>query len=248
MPVHDWTRVSAGTFHDFHCTWIPEIKNRLNEDVLPAEYYAQVEQIAGDTIADILTLRTDPIPGTSESDGDHGTLTAVATVPPRVRYTAELETDTYASQARRVAIRHSSDDRVIALIEVVSPGNKSSRTALQTFVSKTASVLRQGCHLLLIDLIPPGPRDPQGIHGALWAELGDDSYLAPPDKPLTLAAYSSGPRKTAYVEPLAVGDPLTPMPLFLTPSTYVTVPLEETYAAAYRGVPRRWREVLGPPG
>ena len=30
-----------------------------------------------------------------------------------------------------------------------------------------------------------------------------------------------------------------PMPLFLTHSTYVTVPLEETYAAAYRGVPRR---------
>ena len=45
MPVHDWTRVSAGTFHDFHCTWIPEIKNRLNEGGLPAEYYAQVEQI-----------------------------------------------------------------------------------------------------------------------------------------------------------------------------------------------------------
>ena len=22
MPTHDWTRVSAGTFHDFHCTWI----------------------------------------------------------------------------------------------------------------------------------------------------------------------------------------------------------------------------------
>ena len=60
-------------------------------------------------------------------------------------------------------------------------------------------------------------------------------------------AYSAGPRMTAYIEPLAVGDPLTPMPLFLTPSTYVTVPLEETYLAAYCGVPRRWREVLAPP-
>jgi hypothetical protein len=100
---------------------------------------------------------------------------------------------------------------------------------------------------LLIDLVPPGPRDPQGIHGALWADLGDDSYVAPSDQPLTLAAYAAGPTLKAYVEPLAVGDPLTPMPLFLTPSAYVTVPLEETYQAAYRGVPRRWREVLGPP-
>lgn len=22
MPIHDWTRVSAGTFHDFHVAWI----------------------------------------------------------------------------------------------------------------------------------------------------------------------------------------------------------------------------------
>jgi hypothetical protein len=34
------------------------------------------------------------------------------------------------------------------------------------------------------------------------------------------------------------------MPLFLTASTYVTVPLEESYQAAYSGVPRRWRQVL----
>ena len=51
--------------------------------------------------------------------------------------------------------------------------------------------------------------------------------------------------KKAYVEPFAVGDTLMAMPLFLTASTYVSVPLEETYQAAYRGVPRRWREVLG---
>jgi hypothetical protein len=30
MPLHDWTRVEAGVFHDFHATWIPEIKKRLN--------------------------------------------------------------------------------------------------------------------------------------------------------------------------------------------------------------------------
>ena len=35
------------------------------------------------------------------------------------------------------------------------------------------------------------------------------------DEPLTLAAYSAGPVKTAYVEPAAVGDLLPEMPLFL---------------------------------
>ncbi len=244
MPVHDWTRVNAGTFHDFHCTWTPEIKNRLNEGLLPPAYYAQVEQVVGEMTADILTLRTESAFEMLDPDDGGGTATAVATVPPKVRCTAELEIDSYAAKARKIVIRHSSDDRIVALIEVLSPGNKSSQAAFQTFVKKTATALRQGCHLLLIDLLPPGPRDPQGIHGALWSELGDDSYVAPTDKPLTLAAYSSGPRKIAYFEPLAVGDLLTPMPLFLTASTYVPVPLEETYQAAYRGVPRRWREIL----
>jgi hypothetical protein len=248
MPVHDWTRVNAGTFHDFHCTWIPEIKNRLNEGILPPDYYAQVEQVAGEMTADILTLRTEPALGTTGLDDGGSTGTALAVVSPKVRFTAELEIDSYAARARRVVIRYSSDDRIVALIEVLSPGNKSSRTPFATFVTKAAAALRQGCHLLLIDLLPAGPRDPQGIHGALWAELGDDSYVAPRDKPLTRAAYSAGLTKKAYVEPLAVGDLLTPMPLFLTPSTYVTIPLEETYLAAFRGVPRRWREILDSPG
>jgi hypothetical protein len=40
MPVHDWSRVSAGVFHDFHNTWIVELKNALNGGVLPCGYYA----------------------------------------------------------------------------------------------------------------------------------------------------------------------------------------------------------------
>jgi hypothetical protein len=242
MPVHDWTRVSAGTFHDFHCSWIPEIKNRLNKGILPSDYYAQVEQVAGEVTADVLTLRSDPPPESPGPDTTGGTV--VTAVPPQVRFTASLEMDLYAARARQVVIRHSSGDRIVALIEVMSPGNKASRYAFQTFVDKAVAALSQGYHLLLIDLFPPGPRDPQGIHGAVWSALGDDSYVAPPDKPLTLAAYAAGLTKTAYIEPLALDDPLTGMPLFLTASTYVAVPLEESYQAAYSGVPRRWRQVL----
>jgi hypothetical protein len=247
MPTHDWTRVTAGTFHDFHCTWIPQIKNRLNEGVLPPEYYAQVEQVAGEIIPDVLTLHAESTFKTLDQDDGGGTATAVAAVPPRVRFTAELELDTYASLAREVVIRHSSNDRIIALIEVISPGNKSSQAAFSALLTKATAALRQGCHLLLIDLLPPSSRDPFGIHGAVWSELGDDSYIAPPEKPLTMVAYSAGPTKRAYVEPFAIGDSLTAMPLFLTASTYVSVPLEETYNEAYRGVPRRWREILSPP-
>lgn len=66
----------------------------------------------------------------------------------------------------------------------------------------------------------------------------------PADRPLTLAAYDAGPPRMAHVEPVAVGDPLIDMPLFLAPGWYVSVPLEATYQSDCRGVPRRFREVL----
>ena len=30
MPIHDWSRVDAGVFHDFHLAWVVEIANALN--------------------------------------------------------------------------------------------------------------------------------------------------------------------------------------------------------------------------
>jgi hypothetical protein len=56
MAVHDWTRVDAGTFHDFHSAWITHLKEALNGGVLPAGYYAMSEQWAGRSVADVLTL------------------------------------------------------------------------------------------------------------------------------------------------------------------------------------------------
>ena len=176
MPVHDWTRVSAGTFHDFHCTWIPQIKNRLNEGVLPSDYYAQVEQVSGEIIPDVLTLHAEPLFETFDAvDDGGGTATAVTAVPPQVRFTAELEIDTYALMAREIVIRHSSNDRIVALIEVLSPGNKSNQAAFQALLTKATASLRQGCHLLLIDLLPPGPatlRASMAQFGQSWVTIG----------------------------------------------------------------------------
>ena len=150
----------------------------------------------------------------------------------------------YVLKRRTLVIRHSSGDRIVALLELVSPGNKSAQFALRSFVDKAAEALFRGYHLLIVDLFPPSSRDPQGIHGAIWAEFSTEPFVLPPGEPLTLAAYSAGPVKRAYIEPTAVGRELIEMPLFLEPEIYINVPLEETYMAAYRGVPRRWKQVL----
>jgi hypothetical protein len=143
-----------------------------------------------------------------------------------------------------VAVRHVSDHRVIAVIEIVSPGNKRTRPALQTFVEKAAELLRGGVHLLVIDLFPPGPRDPQGIHRAIWTELDECTFVLPPERRLTLASYMGGPTKEAFVEPTAVGAALAEMPLFLSAQTYVLVPLEATYQSAWQAVPNIWKKAL----
>lgn len=243
MPVHDWKRVDAGANHHFQISWVAELAKALNDGVLPPDYYAMAEQVAGGVIPDVLTLQT-AAQGEDEPEPAGGL--AIAVQPPKARFSATFETDLYAERSRTVVIRHTSGDRVIAMIEIVSPGNKATRHALETFVNKAYAALKAGCHLLVIDLFPPSARDPQGIHAALAEEFGETGFALPADKPLVLASYSAGELKRYYVEPLAVGDALPEMPLFLTADVYVPVPLEATYLAAWAAVPRRWQvEVEG---
>ena len=131
----------------------------------------------------------------------------------------------------------------MAMVEIVSRENKSGRLALGAFVETAGDLLEHGAHLLILDLHPPGRNDPLGIHGAIWADL-TSLDAEPPQKPLTLAAYQRAEAVRAYVEPVAVGDALPDMPLFLAPHAYIDLPLEKTYTSAFSGVPQRRRSVL----
>ena len=243
MPIHDWSRVRAGTFHDFHATWIPLLKNELNRGILPKGYYAMAEQIAGGIMPDVITLQ---MAGDGEDDDTdfEGGGTAVQTKPPQVSCSATLEPRMYATKVNRLVIRHSSNDRVVALVEVLSPGNKAGQREMDAFIENAWEAIHAGIHLLVIDLHRPTRRDPQGIHGLIWESLGDDSYVAPPNKPLTLASYVGCPEFRAYFEPLAVGDVLPPMPLYLGSRRYVNVPLEESYMQAVSEIPEPARKPL----
>jgi hypothetical protein len=239
MPIHDWTKVDAGIFHHFHQAWITRLSDALNAGLLPPEYYALAEQVTRPFGPDVLTLQTN---GSTGSNGGTKIAGAIALLekPPKVRLVQESDMDKYAKKANRIAIRHVSDDHLVAMIEILSPGNKSSQHAIDDFLDKVWSVLDQGIHLLLVDLFPPTTRDPHGIHALIW---GDAAPEPPADQPLTLVAYHASLQK-AYVEPTAVGYALIDMPLLLDANSYVPVPLESTYVAAWEGVPRRWKSVL----
>jgi hypothetical protein len=61
---------------------------------------------------------------------------------------------------------------------------------------------------------------------------------------VTVVAYSAGMVKRAFIEPVAVGDELPDLPLFLDAESYVPIPLAKTYQAAWECVPGFWREQL----
>src|SRR5688500_162326 len=104
MPVHDWYRVDANLFHDFHQTWTINIRNALNGGLLPPGYSALVEQHAGGVAPDVLTLerRNRPNAPSGRTGG------AVLEAPPPadwqvIHSAAELS----AVRANRITIRHS---------------------------------------------------------------------------------------------------------------------------------------------
>jgi Protein of unknown function (DUF4058) len=236
MPIHDWTRLEPGDFHDFHQCWVVGIRNALNGGLLPAGYMAMAEQVTGRPIPDVVTLQT------RNSRDDEGGI-AVATAPPAARVIAKFEKVNYAKRADRVVIRHGRG-KVVAIIEILSPGNKDSRNAIRTFVEKAADILNQGVNLLVVDLFPPTPRDPQGIHKAIWDEFGDEPFEAPPGKPLIVASYLAGDIPVAYVESIGIGDPLPSLPIFLSDTRYIPAPLEATYLQAWAVFPDLLKEII----
>jgi hypothetical protein len=245
MPVHDWTLVEAGIYHDFHVAWISEIRKGLNAGVLPQGFYALAEQHAGRTIADVLTLHVGPVSGEPVSSFPAAGGTALAEAPPKVRRRETVE-GSASARRRTLAIRHVSGHRLVALLEIVSPANKDRQRTVDEFAAKAVEAIDAHVHLLVVDLFPPGRYDPQGMHGVIRQRLwqSDKPYDLPAAEPLTLASYAAGLDVEIYLEHLAVGAALPEMPLFLSRDHYINVPLEPTYLDAYKGMPAFWRDVL----
>jgi hypothetical protein len=241
MPIHDWSRVRAGMFHHFHNSWIYKLSDRLNAGVLPAGFYAAGEQIIGDAEPDVLTFQSESKP---EQPWEESGAIALAENPPRVSLTCEAAEPLYVHKQDHVVVRSTEGDRLVALIEIVSRGNKDSRSRMQSFVDKVCAAVEHGCHVLLVDLFPPRRLDPAGMHGAIWEQLTGEQTAVNGVRTLMLASYRATPQPVAYIEQCAVGNVLPEMPLFLDAGWYVRAPLEETYVQAWAGFPGPWKEFV----
>jgi len=238
--MHDWTKVRAGTYHNFHYRWIAAIMDRLNAGLLPEGLFAMAEQVVGGPEPDVVTLKKSSIEFANTSMT--GVVASQATKPV-TSFVMKAETERYARKANRIVVKHELGD-VVAVIEIVSPGNKDSRHAIFSFIEKSVQLVFDEINLLILDPFPPGPRDPQGIHSLVWSEITNQEFELPANRELTMVSYQSAPIKTAFVEPISVGMPLPDMPLFLKDACYVNVPLEQTYSDTWDVLPNELKKLV----
>ncbi len=238
MPIHDWTKAPSGYFHHFHQNWTVGICAALNTGILPKGVFALVEQYSGALVPDVLALETD------QNDRDwfrSGGGLALATEPPKTRFLSrENQEIGLAEKANIVSVRRN--DEKIAIIEIVSPGNKASQNALDQFVKESLELLHRGINLLIIDLFPPTRRDPQGIHPAIWSSFNSEPFALPTGQPQNIAR-ADGFDIRGFQVPRDVGRKRQPsMPLFLNTQGYIRVPLEETYGATWNACPAEFKQ------
>ena len=239
MPLHDWTRATPGMFPDFHSGWLTDLKRTLNRGLLPPGYYAMAEQRASLYGPDVLTLtaRPRPVPPTIGN--------GVAVAEPRSD--RKVVSHALPAAGRAVTIRHAAGERVVAVIEVVSPANKDRPEHVGDFAGKVVALVRGGIHVAVIDILPPGPHDPDGLHGAVWPGLDTEPEASrpPADRPFSFAAYRADDPPTAFLSYVALGQPLPGLSLFLDGGVFVEVPVEQTYMTNYNELPAELKAVLG---
>jgi hypothetical protein len=150
----------------------------------------------------------------------------------------------YAILANRIAIKHNLI-RTVAIIEAVSPGNKDAPESVRSFVGSMVNFIRQGVHVLLIDLFPPSPHASQGIHKLIWDEIhGKRPFVFPTGQDRLLVSYQVGEDCNAFVDPIGLNDELPKMPLFFMKDRYVEVPQQEAYDMAWDRCPELVKKVV----
>ena len=230
MPLRDHFHPPLSLSHPwtgFHSFWASAIAQRLNEDLLPEDYYAMPNvQLGGQVEIDVATFE--------KSSGDHagGVATAVW-APPKPALTAPV--DFLHWQVFEVQVfQNLGGPQLRAAIELVSPANKDRPSHRETFSWKCGSFLERGVSLVVIDVVTERLAN---LHADLMRllELGD---RLPWQSPSNLSAIAYRTVRVAgrhhleiWPESLSLGKALPTLPLWLDEENCVPLHLEESYQA-----------------
>src|SRR5215510_4852024 len=114
--------------------------------------------------------------------GSSGLLVAA----PKARFKSEYPHEFHRRKKSTITVRHVSGDHIVAVLEIISPGNKTGKNPFKALIDKACELLEHKIHLLFVDVFPPTKRDPNGIHASIWDAITEEPFELPPDKPLTI--------------------------------------------------------------
>jgi hypothetical protein len=219
----------------FHGLWAAAIVEKLNEDVLADEYFADMQVHIGSQVEiDVATLEE---PGAPISPrGGTATLPAAAPVwtPPATSlvmpavFPDDIEVQVFATAAGAT---------LVAAIELVSPSNKDRPETCRAFAAKCLAYLTRGIGLIVVDVVTNRLTN---LHNEVVGLLGyGEPFLMEPAVPIYAVAYRpsrqvTGDQIELWRESLAVGQPLPVLPLALQNAGVVPVDFETTYREACR--------------
>jgi hypothetical protein len=242
MPLRDHFHSSANlTRHwsELHGQWPGEIVRQLLP-ILPAGFQAGPQVHLGAPFeVDIGAFDLDSRdPDADTGGGSSGTATMTVLAPTLTVEAEVTDQDEYEIRIYDVEFGR----QLVATIELVSPSNKDRPASRELFVGKVAALLQQGVSVSLVDLVTVRQAN---LYGELLGVLGHaDPALG--DSPPHLYAVTLRTRQVhkkkkrrrqlldAWYYPMAVGQPLPTIPLWLTEELRVMLPLEAGYEETCR--------------
>jgi hypothetical protein len=235
MPLRDYFHAPVNTKHRWdavHGQWPAEIVRTLF-DLLPPGFVAE-PQVYHPAPFEVDVSMMEEDGRTRKIDaGGGGTATLAAgaptlTVPADLDELDEYEVRVYDAERLRT---------LVAAIEIVSPANKDRADTREQFVNKVAALLRQDVCVAIVDIVTTRHAN---FYTELLARLGHtDSALAEPPVIYAVTLRRRKPPKQrllldAWFFPLAVGQPLPTIPLWLGPDLRIELPLDPSYQEVCR--------------
>lgn len=212
-----------------HTRWASALADQLNRDWLPENFFAEPQvHLGGQMQVDVATLKEE-----QSATGASATTTAVRTwTAPSAAITIPA---VFPESFEVQVINSEAGPRLVAAIELISPGNKDRPETRRAFVAKCASYLSRGISLIVVDVIT-------SRHGNLHNELLDfleQGTRGRVENGETLYAAAYHPLRRderdeidIWPASLQVGAALPTLPLFPAPDLAIPVDLEDAYVEA----------------